>query len=237
MININSVTKTYNSLIAVNDLNLEIPAGEHLCLLGPSGCGKTTLLRLIAGFEQLDSGEVIINKRIVSSPGKLIPPHQRKIGMVFQDLALWPHMTVRENIEFGISEALSRKDRNKKIEKVLNLVGLHTHLNYYPNQLSGGQQQRVALARTLVLEPQILLLDEPLSSLDFQLREELKKVITELQKRLKITTVYVTHNQDEAVAMADRIAIMNKGKIEQVGMFGTLRNKPKTDFVKIFLRS
>ena len=237
MINIKALTKKYNSLIAVDNMTLQVLEGEHLCLLGPSGCGKTTLLRLIAGFEEPDSGEIIINGRTVSAPGKIIPSHQRKLGMVFQDLALWPHMTVRENIEFGIKKDLSRKERMQKIDKVLNLVSLNRHLNFYPNELSGGEKQRVALARTLILEPEILLMDEPLSSLDFQLKEELEKVIIELQKRLNITTVYVTHDQNEAIAMADRIAIMSKGRVEQIGTMEELSKKPKTDFVKAFIKS
>jgi ABC-type Fe3+/spermidine/putrescine transport system ATPase subunit len=237
LIVIKNLTKRYNSHIAVNNLTLQVFAGEHLCLLGPSGCGKTTLLRLIAGFEEPDSGEILLNGKTVSVHGKIIPSHERKIGMVFQDLALWPHMTVKENIEFGLKKDLSGEEKMEKIEKVLNLVNLKAHLNYSPNQLSGGEQQRVALVRTLILEPDILLLDEPLSSLDFRLKEELEKVIVELQKRLNITTIYVTHNQDEAAAMADKLAIMNKGQIEQIGTLGELREKPRTDFVKTFLRN
>jgi len=237
LIKIKNLTKQYGSITAVDNVTLQALEGEHLCLLGPSGCGKTTLLRLIAGFEEPNSGEIVISSKIVSAVGKIIPPYKRKIGMVFQDLALWPHMTVRENIEFGLKKDLSRKEKMEKIEKILNLVGLTRHLNFYPHELSGGEKQRVALARTLILEPGILLMDEPLSSLDFHLKKEIERVITELQKKLGITTIYVTHNQDEAIAMADKIAIMNKGQIEQVGTLEEFRKKPRTDFVKTFLKS
>ncbi len=236
MISLKNLTKRYDAVIAVDGISLRVSQGEHLSLLGPSGCGKTTVLRLIAGFEKPDSGEVLINGETVSAPGKIIPPHKRRIGMVFQDLALWPHMTVRRNIEFGLTKDLSRKERKEKVERVLSLVNLNRHLNYYPHQLSGGEQQRVALARTLILEPKILLLDEPLSSLDPQLKEELEKVITALQKKLNISTIYVTHNQDEALSLADRIAIMRRGCIEQIGTLEELRRRPKSDFVKAFIR-
>jgi ABC-type Fe3+/spermidine/putrescine transport system ATPase subunit len=237
LIDIRNLTKKYDSIIAVDNITLRVLKGEHLCLLGPSGCGKTTLLRLIAGFDKPDSGKIIINEKVVSFQNKLTPPHERKIGMVFQDLALWPHMTVRENINFGLSKGLSKKEKFEKIKEVLNLVNLNAHLNYYPHQLSGGEQQRVALARTLIIEPKILLFDEPLSSLDFHLKKEIERVITELQKKLNITTIYVTHNQDEAIAMADRIAIMNRGCIEQIGTLEELRKKPRTEFVKNFIRN
>lgn len=237
MVELKNVTKSFTRVMTVDGVSFEVKDAEHLSILGPSGCGKTTLLRLIAGFEAPDYGKIFIDGREVSSSQKMVAPNKRKIGMVFQDLALWPHMSVRENIEFGLeSQSLSRRQREEKIKEVLNLVVLTRHIDCYPSYLSGGEQQRVALARALVLEPEILLMDEPLSDLDLQLKKELQKVIVDLQQRMKITTIYVTHNQDEAFSMADRIAVMNQGRIEQIGRVEDLYNNPQTDFVKKFIR-
>lgn len=237
MVELKNITKRFERVVAVDDASFKVEERELLSILGPSGCGKTTLLRLIAGLEVPDSGEILINGKEVSSPQRIVPANKRGIGMVFQDLALWPHMKIRENIGFGLeSLRLSKPQREKKIKEVLNLVSLYKHIDCYPSQLSGGEQQRVALARALVLEPKILLMDEPLSDLDLQLKEELQKMIVVLQKRLGITVTYVTHNQDEAFLMASQIAVMNQGMIEQIGKPEELRNAPKTEFVKRFIR-
>lgn len=238
MVELKNITKRYGEIIAVDNVSFRVKQAEHLSILGPSGCGKTSLLRLIAGLEVSDSGEILIDGKVVSVTKKIVlPANKRKIGMVFQDLALWPHMKVRDNIEFGLeSQGLSKKKRQEKIKEVLNLVALTRHIDCYPSQLSGGEQQRVALARALVLEPKILLMDEPLSDLDLQLKEELQRVIVQLQQRLKITTIYVTHNQDEAFSMSDRVAVMNQGRIEQIGRPEELYNNPQTEFVKRFIR-
>jgi ABC-type sugar transport system ATPase subunit len=237
LIELKNIIKSFARIVAVEDVSFKVEKGEHLAILGPSGCGKTTLLRLIAGLEVPDSGEILIDGKVVSTPYRMVAPNKRKIGMVFQDLALWPHMKVRENIGFGLeSQGLSKRQREAKIKEVLSLVSLTRHIDCYPSSLSGGEQQRVALARALVLEPKILLMDEPLSDLDLRLKEELQKVIVKLQQRLRVTTIYVTHNQEEAFSMADRIVVMSKGKIEQIGTTEDLYNNPQTDFVKRFMR-
>ncbi|AHF80993.1 ABC transporter ATP-binding protein [Thermococcus paralvinellae] len=221
----------------LGDFRLEIESlkakeGEFLTLLGPSGCGKTTTLRIIAGFEKPDRGEVLFNSKVMNE----IPPYERNIGIVFQDYALFPHMTVFKNIAFGLElRKLPREEIEKKVRWALKLVGLEGFENRYPEQLSGGQQQRVALARALVIEPEVLLLDEPLSNLDAKIRERLRGEIKRIQKELSITTIYVTHDQEEAMAISDRIAVMNDGRIEQVGKPLELYYTPKTEFVAKFL--
>ena len=211
---------------------LKAREGEFLTLLGPSGCGKTTTLRIIAGFERPDSGEVLFNGRAVND----IPPYERNIGIVFQDYALFPHMTVFKNVAFGLEmKKLPRQEIEKKVRWALELVGLGGLENRYPEQLSGGQQQRVALARALVIEPELLLLDEPLSNLDAKIRERLRGEVRRIQKELGITTIYVTHDQEEAMAISDRIALMNIGVIEQVGKPLELYYRPRTEFVARFL--
>ncbi len=221
----------------LGDFRLEIESlkakeGEFLTLLGPSGCGKTTTLRIIAGFEKPDKGEVLFNSKVMNE----IPPYERNIGIVFQDYALFPHMTVFKNIAFGLElRKLPRGEIEKKVRWALKLVGLEGFENRYPEQLSGGQQQRVALARALVIEPEVLLLDEPLSNLDAKIRERLRGEIKRIQKELSITTIYVTHDQEEAMAISDRIAVMNDGRIEQVGKALELYYNPKTEFVAKFL--
>ncbi|GAB6102849.1 ABC transporter ATP-binding protein [Thermococcus atlanticus] len=211
---------------------LKAGEGEFLTLLGPSGCGKTTTLRMIAGFEKPDRGEIIFNGEVVND----VPPYERSIGMVFQDYALFPHMTVFKNIAFGLEmRKIPKREIELRVTRVLELIGLKGLENRYPEQLSGGQQQRVALARALVIEPELLLLDEPLSNLDAKIRERLRGEIRRIQRELGITTIYVTHDQEEAMAVSDRIAVMNIGKIEQVGKPLELYYNPRTEFVARFL--
>ena len=227
------VVKRFGAVAAVDQVSLTVEAGEFFALLGPSGCGKTTLLRLIAGFYRPpDEGEIHFGERRVEA----LPPYQRNIGMVFQNYALWPHMTVRENITYGLR---LRKLTADQIERRLadglakvNLVGLDDR---YPGQLSGGQQQRVALARALVLNPDILLLDEPLSNLDAKIRVHVRGEIRKLQKALGITTIYVTHDQEEALSLSDRVAVMRDGKILQVAAPRTLYERPVNRFVADFV--
>ncbi len=227
-----NLTKKFKEVTAVDHINLEVKHGEILTLLGPSGCGKTTTLRMIAGLLIPDEGEVYIGDTDVTH----LPPEKRNIGMVFQSYALWPHMTVFDNIAFGLKlRKLPKSDIRSKVKEVLELVRLEGFENRYPRQLSGGQQQRVALARALVLEPQVLLLDEPLSNLDAKLREEMRFEIRDLQRKLSITTIYVTHDQAEALALSDRIAIMNQGKIMQVGKPEDIYEKPANVFVASFI--
>lgn len=208
--------------------------GELLTLLGPSGCGKTTTLRIIAGLEKPNSGEVLFN----GTPVNDLPPYERNIGIVFQDYALFPHMTVFKNVAFGLEmRKLPRMEIERRVKRALELVNLEGLENRYPEQLSGGQQQRIALARALVVEPEVLLLDEPLSNLDAKIRERLRSEIKRIQRELKITTIYVTHDQEEAMALSDRIAVMNFGRVEQVGKPLELYHYPKTEFVARFLGS
>lgn len=216
--------------LEINDLRVK--DGEFLTLLGPSGCGKTTTLRIIAGFEKPDSGEILFDGKSVNE----LPPYERGIGIVFQDYALFPHMSVFKNVAFGLEmRRLPKAEIERRVKWALELVGLKGFENRYPEQLSGGQQQRVALARALVVEPQVLLLDEPLSNLDAKIRERLRGEIRRIQRELGITTIYVTHDQEEAMAISDRIAVMNVGKLEQVGSPLELYYRPKTEFVARFL--
>ncbi len=221
IIELNSVSKGYNhdSAKALNEVSLKINSGERTVILGPSGCGKTTILRLIAGFIAPDSGSISIGGQKVAENGRiLVDPEHRNLGMVFQDLALWPHLTVRGNIEFGLrARGIRKDDRKEKLKKILELVGLKGFGDRKPAQLSGGQQQRVALARALVLEPGVLLMDEPLSSLDFELNVRLRKEILRLHKELNFTLLYVTHNREEANDIATRVVVMNKGCISNDG--------------------
>jgi len=213
-------------------VDLSVRDGEFLTLLGPSGCGKTTTLRIVAGLEKPDSGRVFFGGRDVTD----LEPSERNIGIVFQDYALFPHMTVFKNIAFGLEmRKLPREEVERRVQWALELVGLSGLENRYPEQLSGGQQQRVALARALVIEPEVLLLDEPLSSLDAKIRERLRSEIRRIQRELGITTIYVTHDQEEAMAVSDRIAVMNVGRIEGVGEPLELYYRPRTEFVARFL--
>ncbi len=226
------VTRSFGKVTAVDDLSLDIPRGIFLSLLGPSGCGKTTTLRLIAGFEQPDRGEVFIRGRRVND----VPPYRRDFSMVFQNFALFPHMTVAENVAFGLRmRGGSRTDRETRTREALQRVHLAGFEERYPRQLSGGQQQRVALARAIVVRPAVLLLDEPLGSLDKKLREEMQVELRQLQQELGITTVFVTHDQEEALTLSDRVAVMQAGRIEQMGTPRELYERPATDFVANFL--
>ncbi len=235
-VSLKGLTKRFAETAAVNDLNLEIEDGEFVSLLGPSGCGKTTTLRLVAGFIQPDGGEIRVNQEVISSPSVLVPPERRNMSMIFQSYAVWPHMTVFQNVSYGLKfKKLSSGESERKVERLLQLVHLETLKDRYPTELSGGQQQRVALARALVVEPQILLLDEPLSNLDANLREEMRFEIRRLHDEFKITSIYVTHDQSEAMVIADRICVMNQGRLEQVGRPEEIYERPKTRFVAEFI--
>lgn len=234
VVKLRTVTKQFGDITAVNDANLEIERGELITLLGPSGCGKTTTLRMIAGFETPTQGIVELNGNDVSN----VPPYERNIGMVFQYFALFPHMTVADNIAFGLKmNGVDRSEINDRITEVLEMISLPDVGDRYPKNLSGGQQQRVALARSLVVEPDVLLLDEPLSSLDKKLREEMRMEIMRLHRELDVTMVYVTHNQTEALAISDRMAVMNDGHIRQVGSPTEVYQKPVEEFVADFIGS
>jgi len=229
---IDHVSKDLGGRTIVSDLQLEVQAGELTCLLGPSGCGKTTTLRMIGGFLQPDAGRILIDGSDVSR----LPPERRPTAMVFQNYALWPHMTVFKNVAFGLKlRKLPKREIRERVENVLELVGLTHHLHSFPARISGGEQQRVALARSLVLEPKVLLLDEPLSNLDAKLRVRVREDIREIQQRIGITTVFVTHDQDEALSISDRIAVMSGGKVEQYADPRTLYREPATHFVASFV--
>lgn len=233
-VDIRHIDLSYGSNHVLKDVNLHIKQGEFFAFLGPSGCGKTTLLRLIAGFNVADHGEVLIGGREVSR----LPPWQRDVGMVFQSYALWPHMSVAQNVAFGLEERkVPKAEITKRVMAALDLVGLSHLAERKPSQLSGGQQQRVAVARTIVIEPKVLLLDEPLSNLDAKMRVQVRHELRDLQQRLNLTTVFVTHDQEEANAICDRIAIMNDGVIQQVGTPMELYEKPCNLFVATFLGS
>jgi putative spermidine/putrescine transport system ATP-binding protein len=232
-IRLEAVTKTFDGqVVAVDDVTLDIEAGEFFALLGPSGCGKTTTLRMIAGFELPDSGRVHVGGKDITD----LPVHRREMGMVFQSYALFPHRTVAENVAFGLRmRDVPKAEIAERVEAALALVALTGLERRRPAQLSGGQQQRVALARALVVEPPVLLCDEPLGALDRKLRQQMQFELKELQKRLGVTLVFVTHDQEEALAMSDRIAVMNRGRIEQVGAPTEIYEKPRTRFVADFI--
>jgi putative spermidine/putrescine transport system ATP-binding protein len=226
------LVKQFDDVVAVDGINLQMPAGEFFSMLGPSGCGKTTTLRIIGGFLKPDSGDVRIDGSSVLGQ----PPERRPTAMVFQRYALWPHMSVFDNVAFGLQVRHRPRDEvRRRVETTLELVGLPGLGRRYPAQLSGGQQQRVALARALVLEPRILLLDEPLSNLDAQLRVYMRSELTAIQRRVGITTVFVTHDQEEAMSIADRIAVMNVGVLEQLDSPEDLYARPSTLFVATFI--
>ncbi len=234
----NKVSKSYDSNRVVDEFSFEVKDGEFVAFLGPSGCGKTTCLRMLAGLEKNTGGTIHIGDRLVSNSqeGYFLPPEKRNVGMVFQSYAVWPHMNVFNNIAFPLQIAKTPKQEIKaKVEAVLATVELDGLELRMPNQLSGGQQQRVALARGLVAEPDVLLLDEPLSNLDAKLREKMRKDIRRIQKNAKITLVYVTHDQIEATEMSDRMIIMNKGKIIQSGSPIDVKSSPINEFVRNFL--
>ena len=230
------VTKRYGDETALDDVSLEIEHARLVCLLGPSGCGKTTALRLIAGFIEPTAGEILFGDRVVSSAARTLPPEQRNVSMVFQTHALWPHKTVAENVAYGLRvRKLDRASISKKVSAILATTRLSALAERYPAELSGGQQQRVSLARALVVEPDTLLLDEPLSSLDANLREEMRFEIRRLHDAYRTTSIYVTHDQAEAMTTADRIAVINAGRIEQLGTPEEVYQRPRSEFVARFL--
>jgi putative spermidine/putrescine transport system ATP-binding protein len=231
-LSLEGVRKEFNGAVAVDTFNLDVAAGEFVSFLGPSGCGKTTTLRMVAGFEQPTAGTI----RLAGEDVTYAKPNERNIGMVFQSYALFPNMTVGDNIAFGLKvrkeDSAARKER---VAELLELIHLPDKGSNYPYELSGGQQQRVALARALAIRPQLLLLDEPLSALDAKIRDELRNEIKRIQRQLSITTVYVTHDQEEALALSDRIVVMSKGQMEQVGEPFEIYNNPATGFVASFV--
>ncbi len=231
-LHLKNVSKLFGQTRAVDSVTINVKGGELFFLLGPSGCGKTTCLRTIAGFYQPDEGEIFFGDKLMNN----VPPYKRNIGMVFQNYALWPHMTVYENVEYGLNvRKIPAKERRERVERVLEIVQMERYIDRNPNQLSGGQQQRIALARALVIEPDILLLDEPLSNLDAKLRLEMRQEIKRIHSSAGITSVYVTHDQKEALSLADRIAIMKDGKVIQIGTPREIYNSPVNKFVADFI--
>ncbi len=229
---INNVRKEFAQFTAVEMFNLKAEKGEFVSFLGPSGCGKTTTLRMVAGFEAPTSGQIVIDGREITH----LPANKRKIGMVFQSYALFPNMNVRDNISFGMRIARENKAAiNKRVDEMLGIIHMEEFAHRFPHQLSGGQQQRVALARALAIQPQVLLLDEPLSALDAKIRLSLRQEIRAIQRALGITTIYVTHDQEEALSISDRIVVMSKGRIEQIGTPLDIYNTPQTPFVASFV--
>jgi spermidine/putrescine transport system ATP-binding protein len=231
-ITLRAVSKTYGAHTAVQSLDLQINEGEFFCLLGPSGCGKTTTLNLVGGFAEASTGEIRIRGELVNKT----PPHKRKVNTVFQSYALFPHLNVRDNVAFGLRMAkVPRSEADSRVLEALQLVALEAYTDRYPSQLSGGQQQRVAVARALVNRPAVLLLDEPLGSLDLKLRKRLQVELSQIQREIGTTFVFVTHDQGEAMAMADRIAVMNEGRVEQVGTASEIYRQPASRFVADFI--
>jgi iron(III) transport system ATP-binding protein len=236
-VSLRGLTRRYGDVAAVDDLSLEVKPGELVALLGPSGCGKTTTLRLVAGFLAPEAGEIWVGDRCLSSARTVVPPERRRMAMIFQSYALWPHMTVAQNVGYGLrfKRELSRADRQRRVTEMLRVVQLAGYEARYPGELSGGQQQRVAVARALVVEPEILLLDEPLSNLDANLREEMRFEIRRLHEKFGITTLYVTHDQAEAMVISDRIAVLERGRVVQLGTADEVFLAPRTRFVAEFI--
>ncbi|MEC0183187.1 ABC transporter ATP-binding protein [Paenibacillus peoriae] len=231
-LDLQGINKTYGNSSVLHQVDLNVEKGELVTLLGPSGCGKSTLLRCIAGLVDLDQGEILLDKKNISN----LPPRSREIGMVFQSYALFPNLTVRGNIEYGLKiKGLKSAERHKRVEELLAMVDLEDREKHYPNQLSGGQQQRVALARSLAMQPKLLLLDEPLSALDAKIRKNLRAEIRNIQKRFQMTTMFVTHDQEEALAISDRVCVMDKGRIVQEGTPENVYSAPKTEFIARFM--
>jgi iron(III) transport system ATP-binding protein len=235
-VELRGVSKRYSDTVAVDAIDLHVADGALVCLLGPSGCGKTTILRLIAGFVGLDSGEIRVGERVMSSPGRTLRPELRGMSMVFQSYALWPHMSVAQNIGYGLKlRNVPKTELARRLATILAATKLTAFAERYPAELSGGQQQRVALARALVVEPEILLLDEPLSNLDANLREEMRFEIRRLHDEFRYTTIYVTHDQAEAMTAADIIVVMNAGKVEQAAPPADIYERPASRFVAGFI--
>ncbi len=231
-VRLDGVSKAFGEVEAVRDVSLAVDAGNFLSLLGPSGCGKTTLLRMLAGFIRPSRGAVYIRDQMVND----VPPFRRNVGMVFQNYALFPHLTVAENVGYGlVARKVSKPERARRVEEALALVHLTDFASRYPRQLSGGQQQRVALARAIVIRPAVLLLDEPLGSLDRKLRERMQVEVRQLQRTLGITTIFVTHDQEEALSMSDLVGVMNGGRLEQLGTPAEIYERPATAFVADFV--
>ena len=231
-IKIRDAVKRYGDNTIITDLSLDIKEGEFFTLLGPSGCGKTTLLRMIAGFNSIEGGDFCFNDKRIND----IDPAKRNIGMVFQNYAIFPHLTVKDNVAFGLKNRKMPKDKIEvETKKFMELMHIDEYAERMPDRLSGGQQQRVALARALVIQPDVLLMDEPLSNLDAKLRVEMRTVIKEIQNSVGITTVYVTHDQEEAMAVSDRIAVMNNGDIQHIGTPKDLYQRPANLFVATFI--
>ncbi|MHB1590420.1 MAG: ABC transporter ATP-binding protein [Sulfuricella sp.] len=231
-LSLSGIGKSFNGYTAVRDADLTIGAGESVCFLGPSGCGKTTLLRLIAGLETPDTGRVTLGGQDITHA----PPQSRNFGMVFQSYSLFPHLTVGKNVAYGLGcRKWARAEIRSRVQEMLELVHLADHIDKLPHQLSGGQQQRVAIARALAAQPHVLLLDEPFSALDAKVRAQLRADMRDLQTRLGITTILVTHDQEEAMAVADRIVVMKDGRIEQIGSGPEVYHRPKTSFVAGFV--
>jgi len=231
-VRIKNLTKRYNDVTAVDSVSLEIEKGELFFLLGPSGCGKTTILRSVAGFCEQDEGEIFFDDRRIDP----LPPHERNTGMVFQNYALWPHMTVRQNVQYGLDvRGLASAEKKRRVDEALAMVHMSDQAAKRPNQLSGGQQQRVALARALVINPDVVLLDEPLSNLDAKLRGEMRDEIRRIHDETAITTIYVTHDQKEALSLADRVAVMSVGRVEQIGSPREIYDCPANRFVAEFI--
>src|SRR4030088_434429 len=235
-VELKGLSKHYGNAVAVDGVSLRVEHGQLVCLLGPSGCGKTTTLRLIAGFIEPSAGEIVVGGKVLSSPSRTVPPEGRNMSMIFQSYALWPHMTVAENVAYGLKiRKLDKATIDSKLKAILSTARLEALAERYPGELSGGQQQRVSLARALVVEPETLLLDEPLSNLDANLREEMRFEIRRLHDEYRYTTVYVTHDQSEAMTTADLIAVMNAGKIDQLGTPQDIYDRPQSEFVARFI--
>ena len=238
MVRLSGVSRYYGRVAAVDQIDLEIRRGEVFALLGASGCGKSTTLRMVAGLEPLDEGSIVMGGRTLAdaSTGRSLAPERRDIGIVFQSYAIWPHMTVAKNVEFPLRmRKVSRAERRARVAEILEVTGMDRWADKSATQLSGGQQQRVALARALVYNPQLLLLDEPLSNLDARLRTQMRREIRRLNQELGVTMLFVTHDQDEAFAVSDRVGVMNNGRLEQVGTPAEMYDHPKTAFVRDFL--
>ena len=228
------LSKSFGEVRALNDFSLEMKKGELVALLGPSGCGKTTALRALAGLQPLDSGKIFVNDKDITD----LPTNKRNMGMVFQSYSLFPHMSALENVEYGLKmrfRKVSTSDRQKKSKELLDLVDLASHMNHFPHQLSGGQQQRIALARALAISPNVLLLDEPLSALDAKVRSQLRDEIRRIQLEVGTTTLFVTHDQEEALGVADRVGVMKSGVLEQIATPAELYDKPASSFVAEFV--